>query len=78
MLASLAAAHKICALPPPTSVSTPTTNSSAASFWSKEAIFTLIGIPIALVGIVVTVLLTSSKIREWARYSFKGKFLASE
>ncbi|KAF2833749.1 hypothetical protein CC86DRAFT_273480, partial [Ophiobolus disseminans] len=43
--------------PPPTS-------------WSKEAIFTLIGVLIAVSSILVTLILASTRVRQWFRWLF--------
>ncbi|KAH4108043.1 hypothetical protein HBI26_231240 [Parastagonospora nodorum] len=56
---------------PSTTEARPITSTSASSTWSNEAIFTLIGVIVAITGILVTLLLSFSKLREWISYPFK-------
>jgi hypothetical protein len=35
------------------------------STWSKEEIFTFIGVLVAIIGIIVTLILSSFEVREW-------------
>jgi hypothetical protein len=49
----------------------PTANASASSPWSNEAIFTLIGVIVTVLGIFITLLFSSSKLRTWLAYPFQ-------
>jgi hypothetical protein len=72
-LSSLAILAVVHAAPAPLPTNSPqSTTGSPTTAWSKEAIFTLIGIPVALVGILVTLLLSSAKARRWLYYPCRG------
>jgi hypothetical protein len=55
--------------PQPASDTTQSTNSTSG--WSKEAIFTLIGLPLAILSILTVVLVASAKARGWLCKPFK-------
>ncbi|KAH5383761.1 hypothetical protein HBI33_107380 [Parastagonospora nodorum] len=62
------------AAPPPnpsSSTDAPIKSITTSSTWSNEAIFTLIGVVIAVTGIFVTLLLSSPKLRQWISYPFE-------
>jgi hypothetical protein len=77
-LALLAIAQAAPASPPPTNDPQTSIGSTAAPAWSKEAIFTLVGILVALVGILVMVILSSARVRGWLYYPFKGECATSD
>ncbi|KAH8730203.1 hypothetical protein GQ44DRAFT_701006 [Phaeosphaeriaceae sp. PMI808] len=53
--------------------SSPPPTSTEDSTWSNEAIFTFIGLFIAVLGIIVTLVLSSSRIRQWLCCPFRCK-----
>jgi hypothetical protein len=46
---------------------------TVSSDWSKEEIFTFIGVLIAITGITITLFLSSTKLRQWVCSPFRCK-----
>ena len=51
----------------------PTTPDQAQTGWSRQDIFTLVSVCVAVAGILIGLLLASPKLREWLCHPFKCK-----
>jgi hypothetical protein len=73
LLACLPSVLAVAELPSQTQVSQAMPTSTISSLWSKEEIFSFIGILIALSSLIITIGLISPTIRQWLCWPFKRK-----
>jgi hypothetical protein len=67
------AVHAMPASPSQTNTTQRSEPDTSHSSWSREEIFTFIGVVIAISGMIVTLLLSSSKLRQWLCCPFRCK-----